>query len=94
MSRARISTTVDGDRLTRCRELFEGTDSEMMDRALAMLLRELLGVREREILEQFPYDEDPELQWHAPPGPSLPYDGEIPEFVKKLAAERRAAYDT
>lgn len=64
----------------------------MIDRGLAMLLRELLGERDRAILEEFPYEDDPELQWHPPSGPILPYDGEVPEFVKQLAAERRARY--
>lgn len=36
--------------------------------------------------------DDPDLTWQAPPGPDLPYDGVVPEQVRRLAAERRAQY--
>lgn len=64
----------------------------MIDLALGALLRELEGSRERDALEDQPYEEDPEVAWEAPSGPDLPYDGAIPDSVTKLAAERRARY--
>jgi hypothetical protein len=36
-----------------------------------------------------PYHEDADLAWEPPEGPSLPYDGEIPKDVQRLAAARR-----
>ncbi len=93
MARTRISTTVDGDRLARARRLFGGPDSELIDRALVLLLRRLDAEREVAAITAAPYEDDPELAWTAPPGPDLPYDGEVPAEVARLAAERRAAYD-
>jgi hypothetical protein len=92
MSRTRISTTVDADRLARCRAAFGLPDSELMDRALAALLREVIGQQERAALDAHPYEDDPELSWEAPAGPDLAYDGEVPAEVLRLAAERRARY--
>lgn len=93
MARTRISTTVDGDRLIRARGLFDGPDSELLDVALELLVRRLDAERERAALEASPYEDDPEVAWHAPDGPDLPYDGEVPEEVLRLAAERRGAFD-
>lgn len=93
MSRVRVSTTVDGERLERARTLFDGSDSQLLDRALELLVRRLDADRERAALAAHPYEDDPDLTWHAPPGPALPYDGEVPEDVLRLAGERRAAYD-
>lgn len=92
MTRQRISTTVDAERLRQCRELVDTSDSELVDAALSALLRELLGDRERIAIESAPYEEDPALAWQAPPGPDLPYDGAVPDEVQQLAAERRAGY--
>lgn len=92
MTRARISTTVDSARLERCRELLGLPDSELVDAALASLLRELSAAREREAIEAQPYEQDPDLSWEAPPGPDLPYDGEVPAEVQRLASERRTRY--
>jgi hypothetical protein len=75
MSRTRISTTVDAERLAQCRDAVGVSDSELLDRALAALLRELVGAHERRALEATPYETDPEVAWQAPPGPDLPYDG-------------------
>lgn len=92
MPRTRISTTVDAARLEQARRSLDVPDSTLMDRALAALLRELGGARERAVLADAPYEDDPELSWQAPPGPDLPYDGDVPEDVRRLAAERRARY--
>lgn len=93
MTRTRISTTVDAEQLQRCRQAFGLPDSKLMDRALLALLREVAGDHERRALDTHPYDQDPDLCWEAPPGPDLPYDGEVPDEVQRLAAERRARYD-
>ena len=93
MSRIRVSTTVDGQRLARARELFGGSDSELLDRALELLVRQLDARRERAALVAQPYEDDADLSWEAPPGPDLPYDAEIPDDVIELARQRRAEYD-
>ena len=87
--RVRISTTVDGARLAAARSKLQTSDSEIVDRALAALLDQLDAAQERAVLEAMPYDEDPDLAWTAPSGPSLPYDGDVPAEVERLAASRR-----
>jgi hypothetical protein len=89
MKRVRISTTVDRDRLVVCRRLLGGKDSQLLDRALQALVNELESERELAALEAHPYDDDPDLAWEAPPGPDLPYDGDVPKDVIRLAARRR-----
>lgn len=89
MRRERISTTVDRDRLLACRRLLGTSDSKLFDRALAVLLNELEGDRERQALDLMPYHEDSDLAWEAPAAPSLPYNGEVPQDVQRLAQERR-----
>lgn len=89
MVRVRISTTVDSTQLERCRGLLGGRTSEIVDRALLVLAQELEHQREVTALEQHPYEEDVELAWSAPPGPDLPYDGSIPDDVRRLAESRR-----
>lgn len=89
MSRERISTTVDRDRLEACRRLLGTSDSKLFDHALAALLDELEGERERQALAVMPYDDDADLAWEAPRAPSLPYEGEVPKDVQRLAAARR-----
>lgn len=89
MNRARLSTTVDATSLERARELLPGSDSRLLDRALAVLIEDLEGERERAALAELPYDNDPDLAWEAPQGPDLQYDGDVPEDVVQLAKRRR-----
>lgn len=89
MPRARISTTVDRDRLRECRSLVQAPDSVLFDRALALLLEALRAEEEIKALQAMPYEQDPDLTWEAPTGPDLPYDGEVPADVMALAEERR-----
>lgn len=89
MARARISTTVDAQRLHEVRRRLGLGDSEIMDRALIALIDCLEAERELAALTEMPYEEDPELAWHAPPGPDLPYEGAVPPDVLELAADRR-----
>ncbi len=89
VSRERISTTVDRDRLAACRRLLGTSDSKLFDRALAVLLDELEGDRERRALDAMPYHMDTDLAWEAPEASSLPYTGEVPKDVQRLAAARR-----
>lgn len=89
MNRVRISTTVDADELARCRRLFGPGTSKLVDRALRALAEELEQERELAALEHHPYEEDPDLVWTVPPGPDLPYDGEVPKEVQQMARARR-----
>lgn len=89
MKRVRLSTTVDATSLARARQLLPGSDSLVIDRALAALIQELDGERELTALTAHPYDTDPDLVWEVPAGPDLPYDGDIPEEVMELARRRR-----
>lgn len=90
MKRVRISTTVDAARLASCRALFGDSDAKMLDEALAALVERIEGERERQAMEANPYSDDPDLSWTAPAGPDLPYDGDVPAEVRKLAARRRS----
>lgn len=85
MPRVRISTTVDGARLDRARALLGTSDSDLVDRALTLLVEAAEAERETEILARLPYESDPDLAWEPPSGPSLPYDGPIPDDVKALS---------
>ncbi len=89
MARVRISTTVDAEQLARCRRLSGVTTSKLVDRALRVLADELEREREVAALERLPYEEDSDLSWEAPAGPDLPYDGDVPADVRRLAAARR-----
>lgn len=89
MARVRISTTVNGERLETCRRMLGLPDSRILDRALAALLDRLETEKEVAALQAQPYEGDPDLAWQAPPGPDLPYDGEIPAEVRRLAQRRR-----
>jgi len=60
-----------------------------LDRALLALIEDLEEDRELTALAALPYEDDPDLAWEAPPGPDLPYDGEVPEDVVQLALQRR-----
>ena len=89
MKRARVSTTVDATSLGRARELLPGSDSRILDRALAVLIEDLEAERERAALDAHLYDYDPDLAWEAPPGPDLPYNGDVPDELTELARQRR-----
>lgn len=89
MKRTRISATVDGQQLRTAAALTGSTGSALLDRALAALIAQVEAEREAEALEHWPYERDPELAWQAPPGPDLPYDGEVPADVVTLAEARR-----
>lgn len=89
MPRVRVSTTVDAERLDACRGLLGVPDSVLLDRALLALIASLEGERERAVLERLPYESDPDLDWTVPFGPDLPYDGDVPGEVRRLAARRR-----
>lgn len=93
MSRVRISTTVDAEQLARCRRLAGLTTSKLVDHALRVLADELERERELAALERLPYEEDPDLSWEVPPGPDLPYDGDVPDDVRRLASARRRKAD-
>ncbi len=93
-NRTRISTTVDTDRLARARREFDLNDAQLVDRALEALLGEVDDAKERAALLAQPYDEDEALAWSVGPGESLPYDGDVPDHVQRLASERRAQYRT
>lgn len=87
----RISTTVDAESLAAARRLLPGSDSRLLDRALAALVEQLEGQWEVAALASHPYEDDPDLTWQAPPGPDLPYDGDVPAEVLRLAQRRRQA---
>ena len=90
MPRERISTTVDATTLEWARRLVPGPDSRLIDRALKALIEQVEAEQELAVLQALPYDQDPDLSWQAPPGPDLPYDGDVPEEVLELARARRA----
>lgn len=89
MARVRISTTVDAQCLAAARRLLPGTDSRLLDRALACLVERLEAELELAALADHPYEDDPDLAWQAPAGPDLPFDGAVPADVMKLAQRRR-----
>ena len=89
MDRARVSTTVDATVLRRARDLVPGPDSRLLDRALLALIDQLEKEGERAPLVTHPYNDDGDLAWQAPAGPDLPYDGDVPEEVIRLARRRR-----
>lgn len=89
MKRVRLSTTVDPVRLDKARRLMSLNDSQLLDRALEALIEREHATRELSALEAHPYEDDPDLAWEAPKGPDLPYDGAVPEAVRRLAARRR-----
>lgn len=91
MIRARVSTTVDATTLQRARDLLPGPDSRVLDRALLALIDQLEEAAEKAALLAHPYEDDDDLSWQAPPGPDLPYDGDVPEEVIRLARRRRTA---
>ncbi|MGI8684817.1 MAG: hypothetical protein ACR2MO_06970 [Acidimicrobiales bacterium] len=64
-------------------------DSRILDRALKALIDQLEEERELAALAAFPYEDDPDLDMATAPGADLPYDGEVPADVLRLAAQRR-----
>jgi hypothetical protein len=88
MSRARVSTTIDAERLHRARVLSGLPDSRLLDRALEAYVELLERERERAALDLHPYEADPDIAWETPLAP-LPYDGAIPAEVIELAQRRR-----
>lgn len=64
-------------------------DGQLVDQALDALLNEFETRQEHAALDEHPYEDDPDLSWEAPPGPSLPYDGAVPAEVIELARKRR-----
>lgn len=89
MGRVRISTTVDAGGLEAARRLVQAPDSQILDRALLLLVEALEAEREAAVLAALPYDDDADLNWSPPSGPDLPYDGEVPPEVLRMAAQRR-----
>jgi hypothetical protein len=89
MSRVRVSTTVDAQQLATVRQMLGTSDSQILDRALAALIEQLETEQELAALAALPYEDDPDLAWPLVPGPDLPYDGEVPAEVLRLAAKRR-----
>lgn len=89
MTRVRISTTVDAQCWATARRLLGGSNSQIVDRALVALIEQLEAEQERAALAALPYENDADLAWEAPPGPDLPYDGEVPADVLRLAEQRR-----
>ena len=81
MPRVRISTTVDGSRLEEARRRVGRPDSELIDQALALLVRDLDEQRDLAALAAATEDD-----------PDLPYEGGVPPEVLRLVAERRASY--
>lgn len=94
MNRVRVSTTIDGDRLSRARELTSVRDSELFDLAIDALLQALIARRETEAIGRFPYHADPELHMGRGAGDAdneLDYTGGVPPEVRALAKKRSVA---
>jgi len=89
MTRVRISTTVDAQQLTTVRRMLNAPDSHILDRALKVLIDDVEQAQELAALEALPYEDDPDLSWAPVPGADLPYDGEVPADVLRMAAQRR-----
>jgi hypothetical protein len=75
--------------LSKCRQLIDAPDSELIDRALAALIAEVEADREIAALTAQPYESDPDLAWQVEDGPPLPYSGAIPKEVLDKARARR-----
>ena len=82
---------MDAQRWAAARRLLAGTHSQIVDQALAVLVEHLEAEQERAALAALPYEQDPDLAWEAPAGPDLPYDGEVPPDVLRLAEQRQRA---
>ena len=66
-----------------------GPDSRILDRALKALIDQLEEAQELAALAESPYEDDPDLNWEQAPGADLPYDGDVPADVRRMAAQRR-----
>lgn len=78
--------------LRRLRAQPDLRDSERFDRALDLFVRQSTIDHEVAALALFPYEVDPVLNMGDAPGDphdELPHDGEVPEEILRLAAERR-----
>lgn len=64
-------------------------DSRILDRALKALIDQVEEAQELAALTESPYEEDPDLNWEPAPGADLPYDGDVPADVLRMAARRR-----
>ena len=89
--RVRISTTIDGERLEAARLRLGRRDSELFDLALIALLDTLDQEDELAAIEAHPYDKDPDLVVSVPQPFDESYDEAVPESVRLLAEQRRAA---
>ena len=67
----------------------DGPDSKILDRALEALIEQLEEEQELAALTAHPYEADPDITWAPVPGDGLPYDGEVPAAVLRMAADRR-----
>lgn len=71
------------------RRLLGAPDSRILDRALKALIDEVEEVQELAALAAQPYEDDPDVSWAPVPGADLPYDGDVPAEVLRMAAQRR-----
>lgn len=94
MARVRVSTTVDAHNWETVRRLLDAPSSQIVDRALAALIDQLETAHEHAVLREMPYEDDPDLAWDAPTPPALPYEGDVPAEVLRLAKRRRAPQGT
>jgi len=69
-------------------------DSKILDRALKALIAQLEEAQELAALAALPYEDDPDLDWAAPPGGDLPYEGKVPADVLRMAAQRHRRRQT
>ncbi len=91
MGRVRLSTTVDAELLAQARVLVPGKDAELLDLALAAIVRQRRTAREVEILRNSPYRIDEQLDAipAAPDFDELPFDLPVPPAIVELARARR-----
>jgi hypothetical protein len=87
MTRARISTTVDAEKLADARARFGGRDADLFDQALELWLQTELIERERRAILARPYDDDPDLRVQSSEHTvaDLEYVGDPPESVLRRA---------
>lgn len=80
---------MDAQQLATVRRLLGAPDSRILDRALKALIDEVEEVQELAALAAQPYEDDPDVSWAPVPGADLPYDGDVPAEVLRMAAQRR-----
>jgi len=71
--------------------MVDAPDSRILDRALRALIDQMEQAQEIAALAALPYEDDPDLNWAPLPSADLPYDGEVPPEVLRMAAERRGS---